>query len=230
MASFAASDRGGGGVEESNIDSVLQSLAPSDAQHDFGNDKPTTPEQQQAYNTGLYRVDPKSPLQFKTESESLMSVVKTPANYIPIEIANPTKDFCHASSHNIETINGKNYAVKYADVKWKKSAIEKYGNTASKTPSGSDGRSAAFESKKTAINAEKNANMQKAADVKKQIEDLKKKEKKGFMDDLKDMINKIKSTFNEEKPEVDREEITAPMFYELMNIDVNQTIAIVVDA
>jgi hypothetical protein len=217
-----SSAAGGGAAETDVLQSILRSLAPSDAQHDFGNDKPTAPQEQEAYNKGLYRISGNE-IEYKTEAQSLSSVVKNPSNYVPINAANPNKDFCHTSTHNIETVNGNNYAVKYADVKWEKKAIDTYGK-----PN--------FESTKAAINAEKRKNIEtsKASKEKLQVEldEIKKQEKKGFIDNIKDIIDKIKGKHKEEAPkiEVDREEIDAPMFYEMMGIDVNETIALVIDA
>jgi hypothetical protein len=214
---------GGGGSETDVLQSILRSLAPSDAQHDFGNDSPDLDSEKAAYNKGLYQGSGYV-IDYKTEAQSLASVIKTP-NYAPIDMANPNKDFCHTSSHTIETVNGNNYTVLYTDVKWESKAIEAYGKSN-------------FESIKTAINDEKRKNVEtsKASKekLKKDIEEAKEKakKKKGFMDDLKDLIDGLRGKHKEEAPksEVDREEINAPMFYEMMGIDVNETIALVIDA
>lgn len=219
-----SSAAGGGAAETDVLQSILQSLAPSDAQHDFGDDKPTGSQEQAAYNKGLYNV-PGNTIVYKTEAQSLASVVKEP-NYVPINAANPNKDFCHTSTHNIETVNGNNYTVKYADVKWEPKAITAYGNSK-------------FDSTKAEINTEKQKNIDAAQvskeKLKKEIDEAKekaKKVKKGFMVDLKDFIDELRGKHKEEAPkiEVDREEINAPMFYEMMGIDVNETIALVIDA
>ena len=221
-----SSAAGGGGPETDVLQSILQSLAPNDASHDFGDDRPTSEDQKLAYNKGLYKVSGNI-IEYKSEAQSLASVVKEP-NYVPIDKANPNKDFCHTSTHNIETVNGNNYTVKYADVKWEKKAIDTYGK-----PN--------FESTKTAINAEKQKNVEtsKASKekLKKEIDEAKEKAKtknvkKGFMVDLKDFIDELRGKHKEEAPkiEVDREEINAPMFYKMMGIDVNETIALVIDA
>ncbi len=176
-----------------------------------------------AYNKGLYQVSGNT-IEYKSEADSLASVIKTP-NYAPIDMANPNKDFCHTSSHSIETVNGNNYTVLYTDVKWESKAMAAYGKSN-------------FESIKTAINAEKRKNIElsKASKekLKKEIDKAKEKaqKKKGFLDDLKDLIDGLRGKHKEEAPksEVDREEINAPMFYEMMGIDVNETIAIVIDA
>ena len=71
-----SSAAGGGGAAETDVlQSILRSLAPSDAQHDFGNDKPTAPQEQEAYNKGLYRISGNE-IEYKTEAQSLASVVK----------------------------------------------------------------------------------------------------------------------------------------------------------
>jgi hypothetical protein len=221
-----SSAAGGGGPETDVLQSILQSLAPNDASHDFGDDRPTSEDQKLAYNKGLYQVSGNI-IEYKSEAQSLASVVKEP-NYVPIDKANPNKDFCHTSTHDIETVNGNNYTVKYADVKWEKKAIDAYGN--------SD-----FDSTKADINTEKRKNVEtsKASKekLKKEIDEAKekaktKKVKKGFMVDLKDFIDELRGKHKEEAPkiEVDREEINAPMFYEMMGIDVNETIALVIDA
>jgi hypothetical protein len=219
MASFTSSSSAGGGGPDV-LQSILRSLAPSDAQHDFGTDKPQTTSEMAAYNKGLYQV-PGDAIEYKSEADSLASVIKTP-NYAPIDMANPNKDFCHTSTHTIETANGNNYTVKYADVKWEPKAIEAYGKSN-------------FESTKTTINDEKQKNIaaaQKSKEkLKKEIEEAK-KAKKGFMDDLKDLIDGLRGKHKEEaqKSEVNRDEINAPMFYKMMGIDETETIAIVIDA
>lgn len=220
-----SSAAGGGAAETDVLQSILQSLAPSDAQHDFGDDKPTGSQEQAAYNKGLYNV-PGNTIVYKTEAQSLASVVKNPSNYVPINAANPNKDFCHTSTHNIETVNGNNYTVKYADVKWEPKAITAYGNSK-------------FDSTKAEINTEKQKNIDAAQvskeKLKKEIDEAKekaKKVKKGFMVDLKDFIDELRGKHKEEAPKIEvyREEINAPMFYEMMGIDVNETIALVIDA
>ena len=220
----SASAAGGGGPEPDILQPFLQSLAPSDAQHDFGNDKPTGPQEQAAYNKGLYQVSGNI-IEYKSEAQSLINIIKEP-NYVPIDKANPNKDFCHTSTHAIETVNGNHYTVKYADVKWELKAIDAYGKSN-------------FESTKAAINAEKQKNIEAAQKskekLKKEIDDAKeqaKKAKKGFIDGLKDFIDELRGKHKAETPksDVEREEINAQMFYEMMGIDVNETIAIVIDA
>ena len=224
MASFIEPGPKVGGVNTSSaadvLQSILRSLAPSDAQHDFGTDKPDLDPEKAAYNKGLYHVSG-STIDYKSEAQSLASVIKEP-NYAPIDMANPNKDFCHTSSHSIETVNGNNYTVLYTDVKWEPKAMAAYGKSN-------------FESTKTAINAEKQKNMAAAKKSKEELQkkiDEAKKAKKGFMDDLKDFIDALRGKHKEEAPkhDVDRDEINAPMFYEMMGIDVNETIAIVIDA
>ena len=211
------SGSGGGGAATASfrIESVLQSLAPSDAQHDFGTDKPTTTDQKQAYNSGLYKVDRNADIVYKSEGESLMGVIKNPPNYEPIIVANPGRQFCHNSQYDVETVNGHNYKVHYADVKWMTEAKKAWN-----TPN--------FEKVKQEINAKASSKKSESSAKKKELSEMKKKSKiSGFIDDLKDLINKVGG---DTKTKESREEINAPMFYELMGLDVNQTIAIVVDA
>ena len=227
MASFIEPGPKVGGVNTSSaaggadiLQSILRSLAPSDAQHDFDKNKPNEPQEMAAYNKGLYQVSGNA-IDYKSEAQSLASVIKTP-NYVPIDAANPNKDFCHTSTHTIETVNGNNYTVKYADVKWEPKAIEAYEKSN-------------FESTKTAINDEKRKNIAAAQvskeKLKKEIEEAK-KAKKGFMGDLKDLIDGLRGKHKEEAPKSEdkRDEINAPMFYKMMGIDVNETIALVIDA
>jgi hypothetical protein len=219
MSGFAS---GGGRESAPTIESILTQIAPNDAQHDFGNHKPDTVNEKTAYNKGLYRGSGNT-INYGTEAQSLASVVETPTNYTPITSANPNMDFCHTSSHPIETKNGKNYTVKYADVKWMPRAKTAY-------------RTAEFEKVKNEINAKKNADKsttaKKKAEMNAEIDALKAKEKKGFIENLKEKIDELRGTFKDQnaKAEVERHEIDAPMFYEMMGINVNETIAIVVDA
>lgn len=223
MSEFASGGGGGGGRgSATTIEPILKQIAPNDAQHDFGNDKPNTVGEKTAYNKGLYRGSGNT-INYGTEAQSLASVVKTPTNYTPITSANPNMDFCHSSSHPIETINSKNYTVKYADVKWMPSAKKSYGT-------------AEFTKVKDEINAKKNADKsttaKKRAEMNAEIDALKVNEKKGFIENLKEKIDELRGVFKDQnaKAEVERHEIDAPMFYEMMGININETIAIVVDA
>ena len=70
-----SSAAGGGGPETDVLQSILQSLAPNDASHDFGDDRPTSEDQKLAYNKGLYKVSGNI-IEYKSEAQSLASVVK----------------------------------------------------------------------------------------------------------------------------------------------------------
>jgi hypothetical protein len=226
---------GGGGVSSGYgpLEQKLSEIGPNDALHDFKEDKPTTPEQIEAYKKGLYKGSG-SEIDYETEAQSLSKVVAqvngdAKEDYVPIEVANPEKDFCHTSTHDIQTINGTDYKVHYADVKWMKTAKDEYGTTE-------------FANVKEKINADKNikkkAAKKKKAEMDAKIQDVK---KQGFIAGLKHNIQKkideiregyraaAAAAAKEEEPD-NREEIDAPMFYAMMGIDVTQTIAIVVDA
>ena len=226
---------GGGGVvsnELGPLEQKLSEIGPNDASHDFENDKPTTLEQIKAYKKGLYKGSGND-IHYGSEAESLSMVVShvdgiAKVDYIPMVIANPDKDFCHTSKHDIQTVNDKPYTVHYADVKWTPNAKKKYGT-------------AEFDSVTVGINADKNKKKKEAqatkAEMDAKIDELKANEKKGFIQNLKEKIDEIRrahkaaaAAAKEEEPNDDREEINAPMFYKMMGIDVTQTIAIVVDA
>ena len=225
---------GGGAGGGGTIESILTYLAPSDAKHDFGTDRPSEPAEKIAYNKGLFGVSG-NVIDYKEESACLSSIITDYTNinratnengveYDPLAIANPNRDFCFKSEHTITT-NGKQFTVKYADVKWTAAMKTNY-----KKP---DGIALVAQ-----MNAEKetkrSAAQKKKEELDKKIKEEKAKiaaaNKKGIIEDLKDMINRLRGASKSEEPEDERKEIDAPMFYEMMGLDPNQTIAIIVDA
>lgn len=228
---------GGGAGGGGTIESILTYLAPSDAKHDFGTDRPSEPAEKIAYNKGLFGVSG-NVIDYKEESACLSSIITDYTNinratnengveYDPLAIANPNRDFCFKSEHTITT-NDKQFTVKYADVKWTAAMKTNYKN--------SDGMALAQ------MNAEKDAKRREAQKKKEELDKKIKEEKakiaaankKGFIEDLiedlKDMINQLRGASKSEEPKDERKEIDAPLFYEMMGLDPNQTIAIIVDA
>lgn len=198
-----------------NMQHHLTIGARSDLHHDFNHNIPTQNIEIQAYNKGLFEIPDLNNFEHMNEKDFLSSVV-TNENYEPINAANLNKDFCHVSTHKIQTVNDKNYTVKYADVKYNKDIKKLW-----KPESNQSGH-------KTFVDAVKELNDKKNENKKRKLENDATPKKKGFIQGLKNMINRVIDTSDE--PVDDREEIDAPMFYEMMGLNVNETIAIVVDA
>ena len=186
----------------SSIDTVLRYLAPSDANHDFGNDKPTTAQEMMAYNKALHNT-PNVTIDYVDEGQCLANIVKNIPNYEPLAVANPDRDFCLRSRHLIETTNGNNYTVYYADVKYTSEMKKKYNKES-------------FADDVIKFNQIKNELRQKSNAIKQSNKEAK---KRGFIADLKNMINRVIDTSDE--PFDNREEIDAPMFYTMMGLNVN---------
>lgn len=206
-----------GNIEVPLLERLLSNSAFADAKHDFKGDAPSNTEQVVAYEKGLYTKELKG-FENMDEAQCLQSVVKN-SNYEPILSANSNKDFCHVSPHEVVTKNDNNYTVYYADVKWTSDMKKNYYASASDS----------FKEDVKRFNKQKNVLRQISIEAK---EKETKSNKKGYIQDLKDKVNSILNLAAAEpvEPLDDREEIDAPMFYSMMNLDVTQTIAIVVDA
>ena len=261
--------RGGGGIALNLVDRILTKLAPSDAKHDFGTNKPESEKEKVAYKKGLFGGS-NSTIDYLTEADSLSMVVSqvdgvdnpnyrpltehditTPsvgynqdANYNPIRVANPNKDYYKISSHTITIasnpgVEPKTYTVNYADVKCTTGAKRLYKNIMTAKESKVAAAIATAESTFDAAVKVINDKAQTLKDAAARAKAVKAEPPppEGFIDSLKAKITKSlaeltsgssKEGGSSEKDS--REEIDAPMFYDMLKLDPNQNIALVVDA
>lgn len=261
---------GGGGIALNLVDRILTKLAPSDAYHDFGTNKPKEDKEKVAYKKGLFGGS-NNVIDYLTEADSLSMVVSkvnnvvnpnhipltehditTPsvgynpdANYIPIHVANLNKDYYKRSSHTITIasnpgVEPKTYTVNYADVKCTPDIKRLYKNIMTAKESKDASAIATAESTFDAAVKVINDKAQTLKDAAARAKAVKAEPPppEGFITSLKAKIDKSlaeltgssKGGGGGSSEKDSREEIDAPMFYDMLKLDPNQNIALVVDA
>jgi hypothetical protein len=224
----------GGGVALGQVEQILTKLAPNDASHDFGNDKPNNPQQMGAYNKGLYGGSGNK-IDYGTEAESLSMVVSDPPNYVPITSANEERDYCRMSRHQITVLGDakKTYTVNYADVKYTIETKNSYKKMLDAKEADKAKVTGEFDAKVKTLNDDKNRKMAAAAEpepVATPPENFIEKFKTKISTTLAELTAGKSGGSSKSQPKDLREEIDAPMFYHMMGLDPNQNIALVIDA